>query len=191
MILLISNSPQRYQILNSSGYKVKVIDNNFDESKVNVLANPREYVRQLARGKLNNYLENNKLNNDEDLILTADTIVYLDNKYYSKPKNSKQAYQMISELASNTHFVLTGVAVYYKKKCYTITDKSAVTFNSLNHMQLLNYANSNKWEGKAGGYGIQEDNGIVNDYDGDITNIIGLPIIKLKKLFNKINYKKD
>lgn len=191
MILLISNSPQRKKILSNNGYNVKVVNNSFDESSIKVLNNPREYVRNLARGKLDNYLKGNDLKDENVLILTADTIVYLNNKYYGKPKNSYEAHEMISELSGNTHHVLTGVALYYNKKCYTITDKSAVTFKLLNHLELSNYANSGKWEGKAGGYGIQEENGIIANYQGDITNIIGLPIVKLEKLFNKINYKKD
>lgn len=193
MIKLVSNSPRRLELLKKMGFGVTVIENNSNESIVKRVGNPREYVRKIAVLKLENYLKKyneNNLNvgiNKKELILTADTIVYYDNFYIGKGINKEDVINTISILNNNWHEVYTAVAFYYNNKMYTLTDKSEVKFKALTRDEILKYAETNLWTGKAGCYGIQDNNNLVEKYKGSINNIIGLPVEKLLKVLKNNN----
>lgn len=188
-ILLASNSIRRKELLEEAGLNVKVVNNQVDESIVLETSNPREYVRRVSMLKMRKFIKDNKVLIKNNLVITADTVVYLNNEYIGKPYNETEVIQMISKLSGNYHEVYTGVAIYFNNKLYTLTNKSEVLFNKLSKEAILTYANTNLWIGKAGGYGIQDPNSLVSSYTGDINNIIGLPVKKVINLINKITKK--
>lgn len=123
------------------------------------------------------------LNNNEDLIIAADTVVVIDNKILGKPKDNNDALNMLKSLQGHTHFVVTSVAVVFKGFVEVQSDTTYVTFNSLKDEELLDYINTCKPLDKAGAYGIQElPENFVKSIDGNFDNVVGLPSSVLAKM---------
>ena len=113
------------------------------------------------------------------MIISADTIVYKDGKIYGKPKDKSQAKEFLRELNGDKHLVYTGVAIYFNGKIYSFFDRSAVLFNRLSEEDIEEYVNGGSPMDKAGAYGIQDEE-VVAAYKGSYTNIVGLPMEKLR-----------
>lgn len=178
-IILASNSPRRRELLKEIFDTFEVIPTNVEERT----AVKRGYAicQNLAKIKLG---ELPKLRPDA-LIISADTIVYMDGKVYGKPKDENTAKKFLDELSGKRHCVYTGVAIYCAGKIYTFYDKSYVTFKSLSEKDKWDYISTKSPFDKAGGYGIQ-DGEVVQSYEGSYTNIVGLPMEKLKAQLKKI-----
>ncbi|MDE6275523.1 MAG: Maf family protein [Clostridia bacterium] len=178
-VILASGSPRRRQLLSQ-------IFDSFD-----VLPQSVEEKCNLTRGHaVCQYLAKIKLGNlpsicPDALIISADTIVYKSGKIYGKPKDRQEAKEFLDELSAKWHTVYTGVAIYYGGKAYTFYDKSKVKFKSLDEECKLSYIDSGSPMDKAGGYGIQDEE-VVETYEGSYTNIVGLPMEKLKEQLSKI-----
>ena len=112
------------------------------------------------------------------MVTGADTTVYM-GKYYNKPVDEKDAEDILKALNGREHEVYTGVCIVYKDIVRCFYDKSAVKFNTLSEEFIKDYISSGLPMDKAGAYGIQ-DEGIVQCYKGDYTNIMGLPVGKLR-----------
>ncbi len=173
-IILASNSPRRRELLSEICESFEVLPQNVEE-KSNY-SRPDLIVKELAKIKLGNL----PVERSEDLIISADTIVYKDGKIYGKPKDKAQAIAYLSELNGAKHFVYTGVAICCKGKITVFYDKSAVYFKSLSEKEIADYADGGSPMDKAGAYGIQ-DREVVKSYCGSYTNIVGLPMEKLKE----------
>lgn len=119
-----------------------------------------------------------------ELIIAADTTVYLDKIFYGKPGNEQKALTMLKSLSGRTHTVYTGVCLRSFEKHICFYEKSYVTFRKLSEKELLNYIRNKKPYDKAGAYGIQDDT-LVKQYKGSYTNIVGLPMEKLKEELKK------
>ena len=123
-------------------------------------------------------------------IISADTMVVLDNKIYGKPKNEEQAVEMLKELSGKTHFVVTAVTVLDSdtKRALSEVVKTYVTFQNLSNELINSYVKLRKPLDKAGAYGIQElPEGFVKSYTGSLKNIIGLcpdALSEMLELFN-------
>src|SRR5207248_4923808 len=120
----------------------------------------------------------------DDVILAADTVVALGDWIIGKPRDATHARQIVELLAGATHIVITGVAVVCRATGFArhTRDMSSVQMRVLTPKELDAYVESNLWEGKAGGYGIQDPDPIVRCVQGDPTNVIGLPMKKTKQL---------
>ena len=179
LILLASASPRRKLLLEQIKIKFKLLDSPSIEEKVHLGENPINTVKRIAKEKLS--VVNTNFN--EGIILTADTIVYLNKKVLGKPKNKKDALNMLKDLSGNYHYVYTGFALYNIKSKQTLIDycKTKVKFRILSDMEIKNYVNTGSPMDKAGAYGIQDDFGavFVESISGCYYNVVGLPISKL------------
>jgi len=179
LILLASASPRRKLLLEQIKLKFKLINSPAIDEKVYDGENPIHAVKRISKEKLIslNYSEK------EGIILTADTIVYLNQKILGKPKNKREAILMLKELSNNSHFVYTGFVLYNIKTKKTIIEyeKTKVHFRKLSDSEILSYVDSGSPMDKAGAYGIQDDFGavFVKSISGCYYNVVGLPISKV------------
>ena len=177
-ILLASNSPRRREILGLLKIPFTVVTlDGIDES----------YPADLEPDKISEYISNKKANEflkkigDNDLIITADTVVICDGKIMGKPKDAEDAVKMLKTLAGKTHKVTTGVTVATKDNRESYTSESYVTFADLTEDEIRYYVDTFHPLDKAGAYGIQEWIGAVavSKIDGSFYNVMGLPVHRL------------
>jgi septum formation protein len=175
---LASQSPRRKKLLQQIGINALVLKLEFNEELVDS-ESPLKTVKRLAQHKM----EVAKKIVKNGIVLTADTIVVLNNTIIGKPNNKKDALRILSLLSNKTHFVYTGFVLYNTSNKKEIFDfeKSAVTFRELNKKEMINYINSGSPMDKAGAYGIQDDYGavFVKKISGCYYNIVGLPLAKV------------
>jgi len=174
-IILASNSPRRKELLKGLDidFEVCVIP-DIDESYPSYLK-PEEIPCYIAEKKANAYC--NKIS-DNDVIITADTIVVFKEEVIEKPTNRKDAIKMLKKLSGQTHDVITGVviATCYKRRVFSVS--SAVVFTELDNEDICYYVDKYCPYDKAGAYGIQEWIGYVGveSIRGSFYNVMGLPV---------------
>ncbi|KAH0788160.1 septum formation protein Maf [Histomonas meleagridis] len=176
-IILGSQSPRRKELL-SPILNFEVVPSNFDESTINPsqFPNPSEFVRVQSRKKCEEIATRVT---DADMIITADTIVFIDNQILGKPGTHEKAYEMISKLSGRSHSVETGVFILMPKlnKSVSFSVETQVFFDDLPEEVIRAYADSDDPLDKAGGYGIQSGAvSLIKKIDGDYSNVVGLPI---------------
>lgn len=177
-LILASNSPRRRELLSGLGldFEVRVLQ-GIDESYP---ADLREGDIPLfiSRAKAQAYLST--LSEDE-LLITADTIVWLDGEVLEKPKDEADACRMLRELSGKTHQVFTGVCLTTKEKQVAFSCRTDVTFARLDEEEIKHYVNTYRPLDKAGAYGVQEWIGFigVERVEGSYFNVVGLPVQRL------------
>lgn len=179
-IILASNSPRRRELLSGLGvdYEVKIvpgIDETYPES-----LNGEDIPVYIAQEKANAY--RTSLQPDE-LVITADTIVYVDGMVLGKPEDEADACRMLRMLSGRTHQVITGVClttVDFQKSFASVTE---VTFDTLSDEEIGYYVEKYRPMDKAGSYGVQEWIGFVGvtGLKGSYYNVMGLPVQRLYK----------
>ncbi len=174
-VLLASNSPRREELLRGIDidFEVKVLP-DIDESYPDNI--PSEEIAEfVAIKKAKPYAAS--LHEDE-LLLTADTIVLLEDTVLGKPANKKEAKQMLRQLSGKTHRVITGVCLTSAKKQTSFSATSDVEFGKLTDQEIEYYVERYSPMDKAGAYGVQEWIGYVavKHINGSYYNIMGLPI---------------
>ena len=176
-LILGSQSPRRKQLLEGLDIEFEVrtieIDETFpDDIPQNTVA---EY---LAREKGKAHLSSM---NENELIITSDTVVVCDNQILGKPKNRVHAQEMLRMLSGKTHQVITGVCLTSKDKTVSFSDVTKVVFKNLTDEQIDYYIDKYQPFDKAGGYGIQEWIGYtgISSIEGSYFNVMGLPVAKL------------
>ncbi|MBN2572220.1 MAG: septum formation protein Maf [Ignavibacteriales bacterium] len=182
---LVSKSPRRRKLLQQLGLKFKTLVVNIDE-KIYPNELPVSAVKRIAAEKMK--LAEKKITSG--IILTADTIVVLNNKYLGKPKDKKDAERMLTLLSGKFHFVYTGFSLKNldNRKELVTYEKTKVTFRNLTHNEIRDYVATGSPLDKAGAYGIQDDFGavFVKSISGCYYNVVGLPISKLYSALVKI-----
>jgi len=177
-IFLASKSPRRKKLLKQLNLKFKSVDLHFHE-KINDGENPIFLVKRLSLEKLNKAL----LKIKKGIIITADTIVVIDNQILGKPKNKIDARRILKKLSGRTHNVYTGYSIYNSDNNKIITDfeKTLVTFRKLTNYEIDDYISTGSPMDKAGAYGIQDDFGAVfiEKINGCYYNVVGLPLAKV------------
>lgn len=187
-IILASKSPRRREILENTKVKFSIRESQIDE-KIKESESPKETVMRLAYEKAFDIASNN----EDSLVIGADTIVVINDKILGKPKNEEEAYNMIKLLSGKTHYVITGFALVNLSLNKKVIDceVSQVTFKELSDQCIKDYINTKESLDKAGAYGIQGYGGLlVKCIQGDYFNIVGLPISKISDYLNdcfKIN----
>jgi septum formation protein len=184
-IILASNSPRRKELLSGLGvdYEVKTLP-DVDESYPNGLSG-EEIAKHIARGKAEAY---RSLIQADELVITADTIVWLDGTVMGKPKDEEEAKDMLMRLSGKTHQVITGVCLTTASTQKTFATVTDVTFATLTDEEVDYYVTRYQPMDKAGSYGVQEWIGFVGveNLSGSYFNVMGLPIqclyTELKKL---------
>lgn len=121
----------------------------------------------------------------EATVIGCDTIVCLGKEILGKPKNREDAAGMLGKLSGKTHFVITGVCVQNRYKKLLEYDKTEVRFNILSDEFIKLYVDGGSPLDKAGAYGIQ-DGGLVKEYFGSYTNVVGLPVTLVRKMLEEV-----
>jgi len=183
-LILASNSPRRKALLEGLGipFEVRLIP-DIDESFPEDLP-PPEIPCYIARKKADAYLLSIKEN---ELIITADTVVLLDNHVMNKPADRDDAVRMLRLLSGRTHEVITGVVMTTPEKQVVFSDHSMVDFAVLEEEEIIYYVDMFRPFDKAGAYGIQEWVGYigVQGIQGSFYNVMGLPIQRLYQELKK------
>ncbi|WP_397446650.1 Maf-like protein [Polaribacter sp. R77954] len=182
-IILASGSPRRQQFF-------KDLDIDFT-----IQLKPIEeiYPKELKGSEITDYLADLKSKaftnlSAKDILITSDTIVWLDGVALGKPKNHKEAYKMLRSLSGKQHKVITSVSIKSKNTQQLINDTTTVSFKALTDDEINYYINNYKPFDKAGAYGIQEWIGFIGIHkiEGSYFNVVGLPVQKLYEALIKL-----
>ncbi len=184
-IILASGSPRRKELLSGLGldYEVRLLP-DIDETYPEELQG-EEIPIAISRKKSEAYRPT--LGKDE-LVITADTIVYLDGQVLGKPNDEAEAKEMLRQLSGRTHEVITGITLLSKEFQHSFASTTSVTFASLTDEEIDFYVSHYKPMDKAGSYGVQEWIGYigVTNIQGSYFNVMGLPVQRLYTELKKI-----
>ena len=183
-IILASGSPRRQQFF-------KDLDLDFE---IRLKEVEEIFPETLKAEEITNYLSILKANafegelQDNDLLITSDTIVWHKNWPLGKPKDAQEAFEILKSLSNNTHEVITSVCFKTKNKTEVISETTKVTFNALSDEAIQYYLDNYQPFDKAGAYGIQEWIGFigVSKIEGSYTNVMGMPTDKVFDYLNKL-----
>lgn len=180
-IILASNSPRRKQFLTDLGVTFSIQPANVNEEYPSFLKGKdiALYIAEQKASVFSNIA-------DDEIIITCDTVVWIDDTSLEKPQNKEQALQMLQQLSGKTHEVISAVCIKSKEKQILFSDTTFVTFNQLSTDDILFYIDTYQPYDKAGAYGIQEWIGLVGieKINGSYTNVVGMPMEKLYKNLN-------
>lgn len=174
-ITLASASPRRRQLLEGLGVKFSV-EPNKDEKEA--------YSPNLPCDKVSEFLAVHKSETfhrpleDKEILISADTLVFLDGELMGKPKDREEALDMIARLSGHTHQVYTGVALRTNRTLVSFTERTDVTFRQMSRAEIEYYVDTFKPYDKAGAYGVQEWIGYssITEIRGSYFNVMGLPV---------------
>ena len=181
-LLLASNSPRRKELLTQLGYQFDIVMIDVDES----------YPSDLKPNEIAEYVSAKKAKafdvNENEILLTSDTIVALDQKILLKPKDENEAFEMIKSLSGKVHQVYTAFTLKAVDSEISKTSKTDVEFSEISDEEIKFYIKTYKPFDKAGSYGIQEWLGMtkIKNISGSFYSVMGLPVDlvyeELKKL---------
>jgi len=176
-VILASRSPRRQQLLKELGVNFAVREVDFDESYPDVLRG-KEIACYLSEKKAEPF---RKTISPTELVITADTIVWINGKVLGKPSDTDEAVFMIRELSGAVHEVITGVTLLSSIAEKTFCVSTRVTFSRLSENEIRYYAETFRPFDKAGAYGIQEWIGLAacSKINGSYYNVVGLPSERL------------
>ncbi len=187
-IILGSQSPRRRELMSGLDIPYRAISIDADES----------YPKELEGGDIPIYISRAKARayiahlHDDDLLITADTIVWLNGKMLGKPHDESEAREMIRQLSGKVHQVYTGVTftrmIDGAAVMESLVDKTDVTFRSLSEEEIAYYVENYKPLDKAGAYGVQEYIGYigVSGMNGSYFNVMGFPIARVYEVLKRL-----
>lgn len=182
-IILASQSPRRKELLEREGIDFIIDASSIEETLDNNLPIlERLKALAIAKGEMiaNKY--------PQDIVISADTIVYHQGCIIGKAKDKDEAKEILKKLSACKHTVYTAVAIFDKGQVDSFIDGTDVYFKNIS-MMIDDYIDSLDWVGKAGAYGIQSGgHAFVDHIDGDIDTVIGLPV---KMVVDKLKEKTD
>ncbi len=186
-IILASQSPRRQELLRRIGIEnFQILSLDIDESYPAGLS-PEDTVRYIAEKKSSAAAA---LCAPDDLIITADTMVFLENDRLGKPRDETDALRMLRELAGNRHTVCTGVSVRRGEQHELFAVSTDVYFRPCSDDELHAYIQTGEPMDKAGAYGVQSRGALfVERIDGDFYNVMGLPIERLGQTLTRFGVK--
>ena len=175
--VLASQSPRRQSILKEMGLHYTMRKSKLEEETYPNDLLPFEVAEYLSEQKA----KHTDLMSDNEVIITADTIVCCDNKILGKPESYSDAFQMLLLLSNKKHSVITGITLHSRSKTETFHASTTVEFAKLTDEEIRNYIERYKPYDKAGSYGIQEWIGYIGikHIEGSFFNVVGLPSQKL------------
>jgi septum formation protein len=178
-LILASASPRRSELLKQLGVEFQVIPSDAAElhneeltAREVCLVNAYRKARVVAK------------KHPDSLVLGADTLVYLETNLLGKPANFEEAYQMLERLQGRTHQVITAICLIHQRnrRQNIFSETTDVTFRALDAVQIQRYLIQINPLDKAGAYAIQENGDlIVEKISGSYTNVVGLPVEKLRE----------
>lgn len=178
--VLASASPRRRELLGQILKEFEVIPAKAEE-KVNISLFPEQMACALAESKCDEVFALNP----RATVIGCDTVVVFGGKVLGKPKDAADAEATLKMLSGKTHYVITGVCVRNAYKKLIDFDRTEVRFNVLSDEFIKEYVRGGSPLDKAGSYGIQ-DGGVVKEYYGSYTNVVGLPVTLTKKLLSGV-----
>lgn len=184
-LILASSSKWRKNLINMAGFECEAIPSNVSENID--FATPDEYVMELSKRKA--YEVAKKLK--DGIVISADTIGYMDNEKFEKPKSREEAFRNIKKLSGRVNYAVTGVTVIdiTKNKETTFTDKTAVYFKEMSDAEINWYIDNEKSVYECAGYSIETCGSLfIEKVDGNYTNIVGLPISKIFEEIKRFGY---
>jgi septum formation protein len=183
MIILASQSPRRRELLLNAGIACEVRPAGIEEKPLED-ETPEHYVVRLAREKAEAVEAG-----EEEFLLAADTTVVVDGRILEKPHSPAEAESMLRLLHGRDHFVLTGVCLRHRGRCWTAVESTRVWFIPLREEEIAAYARSGEPLDKAGGYAIQ---GLASRFaekiEGCYFNVVGLPVSRVYRMLRAAGY---
>ena len=181
-IILASGSPRRKQILESEGIPFEIyLPRVEEETQTGALETVIHNAALKAKAAAKHF--------PEDLVIAADTVVSLDNRVLEKPADMEEAKDMLNCLSGRAHKVFTAVSIVFNGQSYSFYDESSVKFRNLSEEDINTYFNNCCPLDKAGAYNIDEGGeAIIESIRGSYENIMGLPIVKLRKKLKKLTF---
>ena len=179
-IVLASASPRRHELLGRIGItefdiRIPEVEESFPEGLT-----PQQVVEHISREKA---AAAAKLCTDNEIVITADTMVFLDHERLGKPRDEADALRMLTALQGRHHTVCTGVTVRRGTQIITEAETTRVYFRSATKEELLAYIATGEPMDKAGSYGVQGKGALlVEKLDGDFFNVMGLPVLRLSRM---------
>ena len=187
--ILASSSPRRIEMLTKQGYSFKKVVSGADESSSS--KDPKKNALEVCLRKAKLVA----VKNPNTLILAADTIVVLEKEVLGKPKNKKDALNMLMKLNDNIHTVITAFVIgsfrqgTFKKYCHKAVS-SKVRFGSFPKEEYVRYIETKEPMDKAGAYGVQNiGSRFIEHIEGSYTNVVGLPLYEVTKALKKLGIK--
>ena len=179
-IVLASGSPRRQELLQRIGItdftiRVPEVEESFPEGLT-----PQQVVEYISRAKAEAAAA---LCTPDEIVITADTMVFLDDKRLGKPVDEADALQMLTALQGRHHTVCTGVTVRQGDHIVTESETTEVYFRPATEAELLAYIATKEPMDKAGSYGVQGKGALlVEKLNGDFFNVMGLPVLRLSRM---------
>ena len=186
-IVLASASPRRHELLGRIGItefdiRVPEVEESFPEGLT-----PQQVVEYISREKADAAA---KLCTEDEIVITADTMVFLDHERLGKPHDEADALRMLTALQGRHHTVCTGVTVRRGGQVLTESETTQVYFRSATEQELLAYIATGEPMDKAGSYGVQGKGALlVEKLDGDFFNVMGLPVLRLSRMLKHFGVK--
>ncbi|MFY8138430.1 MAG: Maf family nucleotide pyrophosphatase [Flavobacteriales bacterium] len=178
-IVLASKSPRRQELMKGLDISFEVRTMEVDESFPPALQR-EEIPLFLSKLKAQAFLPEMKAN---EVVITADTVVWVNDHVLNKPEDRDEAIAMVKELSGNKHVVYTGVTITTKDKALSFYDETKVYFEALTQEEIEYYIDKYQPYDKAGSYGVQEFIGYmgINKLEGSYFNVMGLPVHQVYK----------
>jgi len=175
-LILASGSPRRRDLLNGLGFNFEIKPTHADETFPNDLK-AEQIPMFLAKKKADAY----PFDAEHELVITADTVVWINNKVLNKPENEHDAKQMLRALSGNMHHVYTAVCIKSQSKEELFYDETKVYFKNLSDTEIEYYIKNYNVYDKAGSYGVQDWIGFIGieKIEGCFYNVMGFPVRKI------------
>ncbi len=181
MLILASQSPRRRDLLSMLGLDFTIITADIDETMDENLS-IEDAVAEVCRRKAEAIAKDHP----DDTVISADTIVVVDDVVLGKPQDAEDAKKMLRSLSGRSHTVMTAFCVWQKGKAQTHVEKTHLRFKPLSEGEISAYVATGSPLDKAGAYGIQDQAAIfVEAMDGDYYNVMGLPLCSLVKVLRQ------
>ena len=184
-LILASKSKWRKEIIEMAGLKCETMVSDVEENIE--FDNPEDYVMELSKMKAKAVAE--KI--DEGIIISADTIGYMENEKFEKPKDRDEAFRNIKKLSGNINYAVTGVTLIdkYKNKEITFADKAAVYFKAMTDEEINWYIDNEENVYDSAGYSMETRASLfVTKIEGDYKSIVGLPINRIYDELKNFGY---
>ena len=184
-LILASNSKWRKKIINDAGLICETVVSAVDEN-IN-FETPEEYVVTLSKMKA----EAVASKVDEGIIIAADTIGYMDNEKFEKPKDREEAFRNLKKLSGRVNYAVTGVTIFdkYKNNKISFSDTAAVHFKEMTGEEINWYIDHEKGVYECAGYSIETCGALfIDKIDGNYSNIVGLPISRIYDELKNMGY---
>lgn len=180
-IILASGSPRRRELLERIGITDFTIRVPQTEETFPAGLSPQQVVEHISRQKAEDVTAA-----EHEIVITADTMVFLDEQRLGKPRDEAHALEMLTALQGRQHTVCTGVTVRQGTRFLTESESTAVFFRPATQEELRAYIATGEPMDKAGAYGVQGKGALlVERLEGDFFNVMGLPVLRLSRMLAK------